>query len=1043
MSPLALLPTGTVTFLFTDIEGSTKLWENSPDVMQSALKRHDQILRHSIEGAGGYVFKTIGDAFCAAFPTASQALEAAIAAQLALAAEPWQLPTPLLVRMALHTGSAEERGGDYFGPPLNRVARLMAAGHGGQTLLSEVTQGLVRDTLPPGTSLRDLGERSLKDLGRPEQVYQLQHPALLADFPPLRSLDNPALPNNLPQQTTSFIGREKQVEEVKARLGKTRLLTLTGAGGSGKTRLSLQVAADLLTGDGDGVWLVELAALTDPALVPGTIASVLGIKEQTSQPIQQTLVEALRTKRLLIVLDNCEHLVAACASLAADLLRSCPDVHLLASSREPLNVSGEQTYRVPTLMLPDPRQPQTVESLSQFEAVRLFIERAQAVQPSFALTNANAPAVAQVCFRLDGIPLAIELAAARVRSLSAEEISRRLDHRFRLLTGGSRDTLPRQQTLRALIDWSYDLLTEPEKALLRRLSVFAGGWTLSAAEAVCADEPVEDWEVLDLLTALVDKSLVVAEPAGDGTRYRLSETVRQYSGDRLAESGEAMGGRAAACFLALAEEAAPQLTGPDQAAWFSRLEAEHDNLRASLAWKEQSADGREDSLRLAAALWRFWFVRGHLSEGRLWLDRALAAASGGEASAAWAKALQGAGNLAWSQGDYGGARALHEECLALFRQLGDQKGIASALGNLGLVASHQGDFAWAQTLHEECLALSRQSGEQQSIASALGNLGWVAQCQSDFAAARALYEECLTLFRHQGDQKGIANVLGNLGLVALYQGDHAGASALYEESLTLSRQLRDQKGIANALCNLGSMALYQGDYWGARALHDESLTLFRGLGDQQGIANALSNLGWVAQGQGDFAEAQALHEECLTVSRQLGDQQGVAAALGNLGIVAFYQDRCKEARGLQEECLALSRHLGDQQGIANALGNLGIVASYEDDYAGAYALHEECLALTSQLGDQQGIASVLGNLGTVAFRQGQMKRLVQFNGAAASLRESLGSPLPPVDQAERDKQLTSAAESLGEAAFAAAWETGWAMTLTEAIEYALAREGAE
>ena len=963
MSPLALLPTGTVTFLFTDIEGSTKLWENSPDVMQSALKRHDQILRHSIEGAGGYVFKTIGDASCAAFPTASQALEAAIAAQLALAAEPWQLPTPLLVRMALHTGSAEERGGDYFGPPLNRVARLMAAGHGGQTLLSEVTQGLVRDTLPPGTSLRDLGERSLKDLGRPEQVYQLQHPALLADFPPLRSLDNPALPNNLPQQTTSFIGREKQVEEVKARLGKTRLLTLTGAGGSGKTRLSLQVAADLLTGDGDGVWLVELAALTDPALVPGTIASVLGIKEQTSQPIQQTLVEALRTKRLLIVLDNCEHLVAACASLAADLLRSCPDVHLLASSREPLNVSGEQTYRVPTLMLPDPRQPQTVESLSQFEAVRLFIERAQAVQPSFALTNANAPAVAQVCFRLDGIPLAIELAAARVRSLSAEEISRRLDHRFRLLTGGSRDTLPRQQTLRALIDWSYDLLTEPEKALLRRLSVFAGGWTLSAAEAVCADEPVEDWEVLDLLTALVDKSLVVAEPAGDGTRYRLSETVRQYSGDRLAESGEAMGGRAAACFLALAEEAAPQLTGPDQAAWFSRLEAEHDNLRASLAWKEQSADGREDSLRLAAALWRFWFVRGHLSEGRLWLDRALAAASGGEASAAWAKALQGAGNLAWSQGDYGGARAL--------------------------------------------------------------------------------YEECLTLFRHQGDQKGIANVLGNLGLVALYQGDHAGASALYEESLTLSRQLRDQKGIANALCNLGSMALYQGDYWGARALHDESLTLFRGLGDQQGIANALSNLGWVAQGQGDFAEAQALHEECLTVSRQLGDQQGVAAALGNLGIVAFYQDRCKEARGLQEECLALSRHLGDQQGIANALGNLGIVASYEDDYAGAYALHEECLALTSQLGDQQGIASVLGNLGTVAFRQGQMKRLVQFNGAAASLRESLGSPLPPVDQAERDKQLTSAAESLGEAAFAAAWETGWAMTLTEAIEYALAREGAE
>jgi predicted ATPase/class 3 adenylate cyclase len=676
-------PTGTVTFLFTDIQGSTHLWESAPDAMRPALARHDHLLRQAIAQHGGYVFKTIGDAFCAAFPTAPDALAAALAAQVTLAAEPWGLPTPLRVRMGLHTGSAEERDGDYFGPPLNRVARLMAAGHGGQTLLSLAAQELTRDALPAGMSLLDLGQHRLKDLRRPETVFQLLHPSLPAEFPPLSSLDNPALPNNLPQQVTSFIGREAQVAEVKALLTKTRLLTLTGAGGSGKSRLSLQVAADLLDGEGDGVWLVELASLSDPTLVPQAVATVLGVKEAAGKSIQQSLVEWLRPKRLLLIFDNCEHLVAACASLAADILRHCPDVRIMASSREPLSVTGEQTYRVPSLSLPDPKKAQTAESLSQYEAVRLFIERAQAVQPTFSVTDANAPAVAQVCFHLDGIPLAIELAAARIRSLSAEEINRRLDQRFRLLTGGSRDTLPRQQTLRALIDWSYDLLTEPEKALLRRLSVFAGGWTLSAAEVVCAGEPVEDFDVLDLLTALVDKSLVIYEgDAAGGGRSRLLETVRQYAGDRLQEGGdvEARQERAAAWFLALAEEAEPQLTGPEQGVWLLRLDTEHDNLRASLSWYEKSAAGGEAGIRLAGALWRLWWTYGHFSEGRQWLGKALGKTSGQEEAAGFgaltarSKALNGAGNLAEFQGDYVEARALHEESLAIKRQLGDQQG---------------------------------------------------------------------------------------------------------------------------------------------------------------------------------------------------------------------------------------------------------------------------------------------------------------------------------------------------------------------------------
>ena len=533
---MSLPPTGTVTFLFTDIEGSTKLWEQHPDAMRSAHARHDVLLRSAVEQHHGHVVKTTGDGIHAAFATAPEAIAAVLSIQRALRAEPWDPQVPISVRMGLHTGIAEERGGDYYGGALNRAARLMAAGYGGQVLLSAATQELVRDHLPDEVGLRDLGQHRLKDLGRAEQVFQLQHPSLSADFPPLRSLDNPDLPNNLPQQVTSFIGRETQVAEVKALLGKTRLLTLTGAGGAGKTRLSLQVAADLL--DGDGVWLVELAALTDPALVPQAVADVLGVKEQAGQPIQRTLVDWLKAKCLLLVLDNCEHLVAACASLAADLLRACPGVHILASSREALNVSGEQTYRVPSLSLPDPKQVQTVESLSQFEAVRLFIERAQAVQASFAVTSGNAPAVAQVCFHLDGIPLALELAAARVRSLSVDDINARLDQRFRLLTGGSRVALPRQQTLRGLIDWSYDLLTEPEKTLLCRLSVFAGGWTLAAAEGVCSGGDIEDWEVLDLLTGLVDKSLVVYEEGG----RRALRVIGDDSAVRGGSSGGKRGG---------------------------------------------------------------------------------------------------------------------------------------------------------------------------------------------------------------------------------------------------------------------------------------------------------------------------------------------------------------------------------------------------------------------------------------------------------------------------------------------------------------------
>ncbi|MBC8138265.1 MAG: tetratricopeptide repeat protein, partial [Fibrella sp.] len=706
---------------------------------------------------------------------------AAFAAQQALNDEPWGLPAPFWVRMALHTGTAEVRDDDYFGQPLNRVARLISVGYGGQILLSQATQGLTGDALPPGTTLRELGSHRLKDLARPESIYQLCHPSLPADFPPLRTLDNPALPNNLPEQVTSFIGREKEAGEVKALLEKSRLLTLVGSGGCGKTRLSLQVAAEALEEYPDGVWFVDLAALSDPSLVPQVVARIVGVREEVGRTLIQTVTNHLKPRRILLILDNCEHLLDACAHLATTLLRNCPQVTMLASSREGMGIAGEQTYRIPSLSLPEAGEEsaQTPESLARYESVRLFVDRAASVQSTFAVTNASAPTVAKICMRLDGIPLAIELAAVRVRSLSAEEINDRLDNRFRLLTGGSRTALPRQQTLRSLIDWSYDLLNAAEKRFFARLSVFAGGWTLAAAEQVCCDAPdepeplIEEWGVLDLLTSLADKSLVFAEPQGEGnTRYRLLETVRQYARDRLAEGKEqdAVRGRHQEYFLALAEEAEPKLHAAEQAVWLRRLEKEHDNLRLALEWSDPGGAGdvagaKIQVLRLAVALGRFWLSRGFYKEGRDRLRDALAdvVALPPEHSltdatkATRAKAQRAEGMIAEAQGDYAAARALYENSLTSCREAGDRFGIASALNSLGgIAAQFQSDYREARALQEESLSIFRELGAKQQAASCLNNLGMYAVIRGDYAAAQQLHEESLSVARELGDQQRIA-----------------------------------------------------------------------------------------------------------------------------------------------------------------------------------------------------------------------------------------------------------------------------------------------
>ena len=880
------LATGTVTFLFTDIEGSTALWEQDGARMSQALAAHDVLARSAVESHHGAVVKMTGDGVHAVFDDALHALAATLDMQQALTDPAATCGVALRVRCGLHTGVVERRDNDYFGSTVNRAARIMSAAHGGQVLLSQAMVNWVREILPAAVSLRDLGNVRLKDLATPEHVYQVVHPQLRQEFPALRSLE--ATPNNLPQQATSFIGREKELEELNRLLARTRLLTLTGSGGCGKTRLSLQLAADSLEQFPDGAWFVELAPLSDPGLVPQTVSTVLGLMEEPGKPISQTLTEHLKDKRLLLLLDNCEHLLDVCAKLADALVRHCPSVQILASSREAFGIGGEQTYRVPSLSLPDPKQAHTPVSVAQFEAVQLFTDRALLARADFQVTKQNASTLASICFRLDGIPLAVELAAARVRFLSVEEINHKLDQRFRLLTGGSRTALPRQQTLRSLIDWSYDLLRDPEKLLLQRLSVFAGGWTLDAAEQVCAGEGEEDREALDLLTSLADKSLVVVEQNDGHSRYRLLETVRQYARERLLESGggEAVRERHGDYFLALAEEAEPKLLGAEQAEWLRRLEEEHDNLRSALEWSLAEAGSQED-LRLCGALNRFWSTRGHLAEGRKWCARILAKERAAERTPEYAKALNAAGNLAWHQTDYPAARALLEESLAIFRELDDRAGIAQSLNNLGNVAIEQGDYPAARALYEESLAIRRELGDRRGMATVLCNLGNVAYERGDFTAARIL-SEALAISRELGDRARIADALNNLGNLACNQGDFGSARALIEESLAIGRDLGDRDGIASSLHSLGVVAYLQGHLAAARALYTESLDNRRELDDRLGIARALEGLAAVVAALGSslraariWGAAQRLREEIGTplspTERSHYDQRAAAA----------------------------------------------------------------------------------------------------------------------------------------------------------------------
>jgi predicted ATPase/class 3 adenylate cyclase len=874
MRPQVHDPSSVTAFLFSDIEGSTRLWEEDPERMRAALARHDALTRAAVEVQGGTVVKMTGDGVYAAFADARNALDAVLELQKALVDPAATGGVSLRVRCGLHLGEVEHRDNDYFGTAVNRTARIMGVAHGGQVIMSEAVFDRIAERLPPEVSLRDLGWVRLRDLASPEHIYQVMHPQLRREFPALRSLD--ATPNNLPQQLTSFVGRERTLAEVRELLRKTRLLTVVGVGGLGKTRLSLQVAAEALDDYPDGVWFVELAPIADERLVVQAVASMLGVKSEGARPVQEALLKFVKDRCLLLILDNCEHLPHACAKLAKDLLQAGARMKVLASSRESLHVVGETAYPLPTLALPEQMKNLTIAALTQCEAVHLFRDRATAALPTFRITDRNAMAVADVCRRLDGIPLALELAAARVRALSVETIAERLTDRFRLLTQGDTTALPRQQTLRACIDWSHDLLTEPERTLLRRLAVFAGGWTLRAAEAVGAGGRVATTDVLDLLTLLVEKSLV--EFDAEAPRYRLLETVRQYAQELLDASGEGdeVRTRHVVFYTALVEEARPMLLGPEQGKWFATLDCELENLLLAHRWCDHAAGGALLGLTLLSTMRRYWVDRGLVVLGHRVTVEALARPGAKERSLPRSRALRAVGWLAYVMGRYAEAQGYLAESMEIAREIGDKDCEAAALVLLGMASIGEERRLAARGHLDKALALARGLGNTRRLAVALNSLAELERLEGNLAAAQPLYEESLALDRTLGDRDGMAAELLNLARVAIIRGFGDRARDLLLEAIAIDKEI-SSKYLAPWILEVSAGLAASREKWqDAARFYAAAETRLEELGSQREPVDAAFLMPLIANtrdklGESVFAAAEA-------AGRALSYEESIAGA---------------------------------------------------------------------------------------------------------------------------------------------------------------------
>ncbi len=988
------LPTGTVTLLFTDIEGSTKLLQQLGERYARILAAHHEILRACFEKHHGRIVDTQGDSFFVCFARAMDAVNAAVDAQRALHTHAWDENIRVRVRMGLHTGEPTRAEDKYVGLDVHRAARIGAAGYGGQILLSETTHALVKNALPQDVTARDLGEHRLKDLRAPKRLYQLVIPELLSDFPPLKTLD--ARPNNLPAQLSSFVGRERELDELASLLRTTRLLTLSGAGGAGKTRLSIQLAEKMLDAFPDGVWFIELARVSDAALIPQTIATALGVRDEAGN-LAQTLTNYLERKTLLLVFDNCEHLIDAAAQHAENFLRAAPNLKIVATSREALNLAGEHIFHVPSLPLPDTKRSLSPDELSQSDAARLFTERATAANNHFRVTEQNAPLIAQICRRLDGIPLALELAAARVTTLSVEQIAARLDDVFRLLTGGSRTAMPRQQTLAAAIEWSYNLLSNPERALLSRLSVFAGGWTLDAAEQICAGDGIAQLDILDLLTQLVNKSLVIAENNDGATRYRFLETIRQFARYCLykAEAVELVSDRHLEFFGAFAETARAQLRGPAQIRWLERLDAEHDNLRAALLWALADNPTRSaQALRLTGALWMYWDTRGYFQEGLNWSERALAASA--VENSARVQTLIGAG------------------------------GAISRLGNLAQTTAYG----------EQARALARNIGDPRGEAEATMYLGFIHLLTGDTARADEWLNQAFVLYQAVGDADDLGRAQGPFAQRALMQGDYARAAELYKSSLTLFRQVGDVREIAGALNNLAGVVHTQGDFANARAYAQEALEMYTALSDKHGIATAQRELGSLACAQGNFLYAQPQLETSRALFEEMGDR--LCALETDLELLALLTRATQnvQAAALGARVLQAAHVLQWASGIHLANHVLARLALAEGKIQNARDFLRAAFTQAPTAPDVPTTLALFDTAAQLATRQNEFARAAKLLGAAQAQREKFGVPRPPIESAAAENLRATLRAALEEN-FSSLWEQGYAWTMDEARKFAL------
>jgi predicted ATPase/class 3 adenylate cyclase len=1028
------LPSGTVTFLFTDIEGSTKLAQGHPDEMPIILARHHEILNQAIKANNGYVFQVVGDSFSAAFHSASDALNAALDVQRHLQNESWSL-APIKVRMGIHTGAAQINDEKQYSgyATLASTQRIMSAGHGGQILLSGATRELVRDTLPTTSELKYLGEKRLKDLLRPEHIYQLNASGLPSTFPPLKTLDS--FLNNLPTQLTTFIGREHEIDELKKLIAEHRVVTLTGSGGAGKTRLSLQVGAGCLEPFTNGVWFVELAALTDPALITSAIMSAIGLREKDSDI--NTLTSYIGNQSLLLILDNCEHLIEDCARLVGSLIQLCPKLHVLASSREAFGIAGEQPYRVPSLAFPDPRHLPPLDEIAQCECVQLFIERVRTYVPSFSLTEKNASSVAQICSRLDGIPLAIELAAARVKVMSVEQMASRLGDVFNLLTSGSRTALPRQQTLRALIEWSYDLLSDSEKSLFRRLAAFSGGWSLEAAESVCGVEGGES--ILDDLARLVDKSLVNKEELDGEARFHMLETIRQYAEFKMYASEEVddVKNRHRDWFMQLAETAEPKLRTGEQLPWLNRLEMEHDNLRAAIKWAIEQKHV-EQALRIPSALAYFWEIHGHGEEGRNWLDEALkleAQSNERKYPYAWATAVSGLFSLSWFLPDAKNHKPRMEEALDIFRRQQDAFRIGRTLYSLASFPNLAGDPETAKSTWYEGLDAYQTINDQWGIGECLHCIAHMEELQGNTEEAHTLFNQSLEVLKPIGDRYSLFHPVGDTAVIALYKGELNTAKMILEESIQTFGELKNREWTSISINRLTQVLYEQGEYENARKVNQRNLEVMRETNDLNQISWSIELKGRIELAEGNLSSAHQLLDEALAISEKNNNQFSVGFLKTTLGLIDCYEGNF--TRGKETIEIGIEKVRGEHARESALLLTYQSHALWlERDLQRAAKSYRDTIKELQHNYYFIRIPECLEGLGKIAIAQSQPERGARLFGAAEAMREKMGTPIPPIQRGDYDAHVQILRGKM-ETTFETFRIEGYAMTLDQAIELAL------